>query len=97
MAPDDPDDAYDLTGDLTDTDEVKAEAEELLGNWQHVAEYTLELPARCPHCREPIHTIRVVRMTRSKVAFTSTLPRNGRAFVCPQCERLLSVELAGIL
>jgi hypothetical protein len=36
-------------------------------------------------------------MTRSKVAFTSTLPRNGRAFVCPQCERLLSVELAGIL
>ncbi len=78
---DDSDDAY----VLPDLEEVKADAEEMLGNWQDVAEYTLELPARCPHCREPIHTIRVVRMTRSKVQFTSTLPRSGRAFVCPGC------------
>ena len=90
---DDSDDAY----VLPDLEEVKADAEEILGNWQDVAEYTLELPARCPHCREPIHTVRVVRMTRSKVQFTSTLPRTGRAFVCPVCERLLSIELAGIL
>ena len=93
MAPDDPDDAY----VIPDLETVKADAEEILGNWQDVAEYTLELPARCPYCREPIHTIRVVKMTRSKVQFTSTLPRNGRAFVCPQCERLLSLELSGIL
>jgi hypothetical protein len=93
MATDDPDDAY----VLPDIEAVKTEAEEILGNWQNVAEYTLELPARCPHCRDPIHTIRVVRMTRSKVQFTSTLPRNGRAFVCPLCERLLSIELSGIL
>ena len=93
MAPDDPDDTY----VLPDIEAVETEAEEILGNWQDVAEYTLELPARCPHCRDPIHTIRVVRMTRSKVQFTSTLPRNGRAFVCPLCERLLSIELSGIL
>jgi len=93
VAPDDPDDAY----ELPDLEQVKADAEEMLGNWQDVAEYTLELPARCPHCREPIHTIRVLRMTRSKVQFTSTLPRTGRAFVCPVCERLLCIELAGIL
>jgi hypothetical protein len=93
MAPDDPDDTY----VLPDIEAVETEAEEILGNWQNVAEYTLELPARCPHCRDPIHTIRVVRMTRSKVQFTSTLPRNGRAFVCPLCERLLSIELSGIL
>ena len=93
MAPDDPDDAY----VLPDLEAVKADAEEILGNWQGVAEYTLELPARCPHCREPIHSVRVVRMTRAKVQFTSTLPRNGRAFVCPQCERLLSLELSGII
>jgi hypothetical protein len=93
MATDDPDDAY----VMPDLDEVQKAAEEILGNWQGLAEYTLELPARCPHCRDPIHTIRVVRMSRSKVQFTSTLPRNGRAFVCPLCERLLSVELSGIL
>jgi hypothetical protein len=93
MAPDDPDDTY----VLPDIEAVETEAEEILGNWQDVAEYTLELPARCPHCRDPIHTIRVVRMTRSRVQFTSTLPRNGRAFVCPLCERLLSIELSGIL
>lgn len=93
MASDDPDDAY----ELVDLDEVKADAEELLGNWQEVAVYTLELPVRCPSCKEPIRTLRVVRLTRTQVSFTSTLPRHGRAFVCPQCERLLSVELAGIL
>ena len=37
----DSDDAY----VLRDIDEVKADAEEMLGNWQGVAEYTLELPA----------------------------------------------------
>lgn len=93
MASDDRDDAY----ELVDLDEVKADAEELLGNWQEVAVYTLELPVRCPSCKEPIRTLRVVRLTRTQVSFTSTLPRHGRAFVCPQCERLLSVELAGIL
>ncbi len=93
MASDDPNDAY----ELVDLDEVKADAEELLGNWQEVAVYTLELPVRCPSCKEPIRTLRVVRLTRTQVSFTSTLPRHGRAFVCPQCERLLSVELAGIL
>ena len=93
MADDPSDDAY----VMPDLDEVKAEAEQILGHWQDVAEYTLELPAKCPHCREPINSVRVVRMTRSKVQFTSTLPRNGRAFVCPLCERLLSIELSGIL
>ena len=93
MASDDPDDVY----ELVDLDEVKADAEELLGHWQEVAVYTLELPVRCPSCKEPIRTLRVVRLTRTQVSFTSTLPRSGRAFVCPLCERLLSVELAGIL
>jgi hypothetical protein len=93
MAADDPDDAY----VLPDIDKVDAEAEEILGNWQDIAVYTLEQPVRCPSCREPIRTVRVVRLTRTQVAFTSTLPRNGRAFVCPQCERMLSIELSGLL
>ena len=63
-------------------------------NWQSVAVYTLELTARCPHCREPIRTVRVLRLTRTQVSFTSTLPRGGRAMVCPECERILSIELS---
>ena len=55
--------------------------------------YTLELPARCPHCREIIRTIRVLRLKRTQVTFTSTLPRGGRVIVCPQCERIISAEL----
>ena len=62
--------------------------------WQSAAVYTLEQPARCPSCREPIRSVRVLRMTRTQVSFTSTLPRGGRAMVCPECERIISIELA---
>ena len=61
--------------------------------WQGGAVYMLELPARCPHCREQIRTVRVLRLKRTQVTFVSTLPRGGRAVVCPECERILSVEL----
>ena len=71
--------------------------EEIPSDWQSVAVYTLELPARCPHCREPIRTLRVLRLTRTQVSFTSPLPRSGRVLVCPLCERIISAELSGIL
>ena len=73
------------------------DVDETLGEWQTAAVYTLELPARCPHCREPIRTLRVLRLTRTQVTFTSPLPRAGRALVCPLCERIISAELSGIL
>jgi len=53
--------------------------------------------ARCPQCRNPIRALKVVKLSRSKVAFTSTLPRAGRATVCPQCECILSVEISGVI
>jgi len=59
------------------------------------AEYTLESPVRCPRCGETIEVLRVVRLLRTKVNFTSTLPRRGRAMCCPQCGTLLSAELSG--
>jgi hypothetical protein len=59
--------------------------------------YALELPARCPHCREPIRELHVLRLTRARVAFTSSLPRSGRVIVCPLCERIISAELGGLL
>src|SRR6188474_1020652 len=45
--------------------------------WQSSATYDLEMAVRCPHCDEAIRTIRIVGLSRSQVAFTSTLPRKG--------------------
>jgi hypothetical protein len=80
--------AYDLGG--VETDDIPNE-------WQGGAVYTLEQAVRCPHCRDPIRTLRVVRMLRTQVTFTSPLPRAGRALICPSCERIVSAELSGIL
>jgi hypothetical protein len=65
--------------------------------WRSAATYTLESPARCPHCREPIRSVRVIGLQRAQVSFTSTLPRKGRVIVCPECERILSAELTGLV
>lgn len=58
------------------------------------ASYVLGRPLSCPHCHEWIREIHIVRLTREHVPFTSTLPRTGRALVCPACEGLLSAELS---
>ena len=58
------------------------------------ARYVLGRPLSCPHCHEWIREIHIVRLTREHVPFTSTLPRTGRALVCPSCEGLLSAELS---
>ena len=71
-------------------------APESPGRLDNAAIYTLELAARCPYCQGFIRTVRVLRMHRSQAAFTSTLPRSGRAVVCPKCERILTIEL-GVL
>jgi hypothetical protein len=65
--------------------------------WQSAATYNLEMAVRCPHCDDPIRTIRIVGLSRSQVAFTSTLPRKGRVAVCPECDRILPVELSGLI
>jgi hypothetical protein len=73
------------------------EAVEIPAKWLTVASYDLELPARCPHCRDPIRTLKIVKLSRSKVSFTSTLPRSGRAIVCPQCECIVSADISGLI
>jgi hypothetical protein len=60
------------------------------------AEYALEAPLQCPQCHEAISTIRAVRLLRSKVNFTSTLPRKGYAILCPECQGILTANLGGI-
>ena len=58
------------------------------------AEYQLEYPVKCPHCGEDLDTVRVVRLLRTKVNFTSMLPRRGRVISCPICLKILSAELS---
>lgn len=57
------------------------------------AEYALEYTALCPSCKSPIPTIKVVRLLRTRVNFTSTLPRHGRVMICPECRAILSATL----
>ena len=60
------------------------------------AEYALEQPVRCPQCRQEVSTVHVVRLLRSKVNFTSTLPRKGHVVLCSACRAVLSANLGGI-
>ena len=62
---------------------------------QSEAEYTLEYPARCPHCAAESEVLRVVRLLRTRVNFTSTLPRRGRVISCPECTTIIAAELVG--
>jgi DNA-binding response OmpR family regulator len=57
------------------------------------AVYRLENPVRCAQCRETISTLQAVRLLRTQVNFTSTLPRRGRVLVCPRCAAVVSAEL----
>jgi hypothetical protein len=74
--------------------QLPEETGEIPEEWAKGALYALELPARCPHCRQVIRLVRVLRLRRTQVSFTSTMPRGGRAVTCPECERILSVELS---
>jgi hypothetical protein len=85
----------DADADADDVYEIPALEPEIQAEWQSAAVYTLEAAVRCPHCQEPIRSVRVLALTRTQVSFTSTLPRKGRVLACPECERILSVELSG--
>lgn len=61
------------------------------------AVYTIEAPVICPHCETEVRSFRVLRLLRTQVSFTSTLPRKGYVIACPACARLLSAELSGLV
>lgn len=60
------------------------------------AEYTLEFPVKCSNCESWIDRIGVVRLLRTKINFTSALPRRGRVIVCSECSAIISAELGGL-
>ena len=59
------------------------------------AEYTLEYAARCPYCRKEIEVVNVARLLRTRINFTSTLPRRGHVIACSKCNTIISAELLG--
>ena len=60
------------------------------------AEYSLEHPVRCQACGEMVATLKAIRLLRTEVNFTSTLPRRGRVLVCPLCQTLVTAELSNL-
>jgi len=61
------------------------------------AEYALESPLKCPHCKGMIKTVLALRLVRTRVNFISLLPRRGYVVACPSCHQILSAELGGVL
>jgi DNA-binding response OmpR family regulator len=57
------------------------------------AVYRLETPVRCPQCGDTISSLKAVRLLRTQVNFTSTLPRRGRILICPSCLSIVPAEL----
>ena len=64
---------------------------------EYEAEYTIEAPLKCPLCKASVKTINVLRMLRSRVNFTSNLPRRGWVAACPSCHGIVTVGVASLL
>ena len=73
---------------------LSAENTTIPPEWEGGAVYALELPARCPHCKELVRSLRVLRLKRTQVSFTSPLPRGGRAIVCTSCQGIISADVS---
>lgn len=67
--------------------------EEQRGPSPFEAEYQLEGPAVCPTCKRDIETVGVIRLLRTRVNFSSTLPRRGYLVACPRCRAVLPADL----
>jgi hypothetical protein len=53
------------------------------------AEYAVEVPVVCSHCKATLESVRVVRLLRRRVNFVSALPRRGYLVACPQCSAVI--------
>jgi hypothetical protein len=54
------------------------------------AEYQLEAPVKCGACGQMVESLQVLRLLRTRVNFTSSLPRRGFVVVCPICQGIVS-------
>jgi hypothetical protein len=53
------------------------------------AVYQLESPVACLNCKAVLETVQVIRLLRTKVNFTSALPRRGYVVACPECKTVI--------
>jgi hypothetical protein len=60
-------------------------------------EYAIESAVKCPQCKGSFDTLQVVRLLRTKVSFTSSLPRRGYLAVCPDCRSVIPAAIGGRL
>ncbi len=67
------------------------------GEAEFEAVYALERPVKCPLCSESLSKLNVVRTLRTKVNFTSALPRRGQVMVCSNCGTLVAGSLGGLI
>ena len=74
--------------------DITSETPTIPPEWEGGAVYQLERAARCPHCKELIRSLRVMRLKRTQVSFTSPLPRAGRVIVCTNCLAILSADVS---
>ena len=51
--------------------------------------YQLESAVGCPHCSAMLETVHIVRLLRTRVNFTSSLPRRGYVCSCPECHKVI--------
>lgn len=51
--------------------------------------YQLESAVGCPHCSTMLETVLIVRLLRTRVNFTSSLPRRGYVCSCPECHKVI--------
>jgi hypothetical protein len=79
------------------TDDQRSAAAQAKTQGVGAAMYTLESAVNCPHCEREIRTFKVLRVLRTQASFTSTLPRKGYVIICPECERMMSAELSGLI
>jgi hypothetical protein len=73
------------------------QAAETAENLEFEAEYTIEAQVKCPLCKASVKTVNVLRMLRSRVNFTSNLPRRGWVAACPSCHGIVTVGVASLL
>ncbi|MEE2638886.1 MAG: hypothetical protein VYE68_16825 [Acidobacteriota bacterium] len=43
--------------------------------------------------KEELEVVLIARLLRTRVNFTSTLPRRGHVIACPECKSIISAEL----
>jgi hypothetical protein len=71
------------------SDRTKPSLPDLGYDTEAEAEYTLESPVRCSSCGEFVEKVHVVRLLRTRVNFTSSLPRRGCVVICPSCRTMV--------